>query len=66
MDLLDRLITDIISTTEHLMQADPIDLAAFAPGATSIEKARMSKGVDGRNRHKAERPMRKGVHRTVC
>ena len=66
LDLLDRLITDIIAITEQLMDADPLDLAAFQPGATTIEKQYQSKGVDHANRHKAERPMSKGVHRTVC
>ena len=66
LDLLDRLITDIIAITEQLMDADPLDLAAFQPGATTIEKQHQSKGVDHANKHKAERPMSKGVHRTVC
>ena len=66
LDLLDRLITDIIAITEQLMDADPLDLAAFQPGATTIEKQHQSKGVDHANKHKAERPMRKGIHRTVC
>ena len=66
LDLLDRLITDIIAITEQLMNADPLDLAAFQPGATTIEKQHQSKGVDHANKHKAERPMSKGVHRTVC
>ena len=66
MDLLDRLITDIVATTEQMMNSDPMDLAAFQPGSTSIEKQIMSKGVDHQNKHKAQRPMSKGVHRTVC
>lgn len=66
LDLLDRLITDIIAVTETLMKSDPMDLAAFQPGATTIEKAHQSKGVDNQNKHKAQRPMHKGVHRTVC
>lgn len=66
LDLLDRLITDIITVTEQLMESDPMDLSAFQPGATSIEKQHQSKGVDHANKHKAQRPMSKGVHRTVC
>lgn len=66
LDLLDRLITDIIAITEQLMNADPMDLAAFQPGATSIEKQHQSKGVDHQHKHLANRPMSKGVHRTVC
>lgn len=66
MDLLDRLISDIIGVTETLMKSDPVDLAAFQTGATNIEKSQQSQGVDHKNRHKASRPMSKGVHRTVC
>lgn len=66
LDLLDRLITDIVATTEQLMNADPIDLSAFQPGSNAIEKQHQSKGVDHKNKHKAERPMSKGVHRAVC
>ena len=66
LDLLDRLITDIIAVTEQLMRSDPLDLSAFQPGATTIEKQHQSKGVDHANKDKAQRPMSKGVHRTVC
>ena len=71
LDLLDRLITDIISVTEELMSSDPVDLAAFAPKATHIEKSHMSMGTEGiassgRHKQKANKPMRNGVHRTVC
>ena len=66
LDLLDRLVTDIIAITEQLMQSDPLDLSAFQPGATTIEKQHQSKGVDHANKHKAQRPMSKGVHRSVC
>ena len=66
MDLLDRLITDIISITEQLMNSDPMDLAAFQPGATSIEKHYQSRGVDHQSKHKAKKPMKEGVHRSVC
>lgn len=66
LDLLDRLITDIISVTEQLMKSDPMDLSAFQPGSTSIEKQHQSKGLDHAHKHKAQRPMSKGVHRTVC
>ena len=66
LDLLDRLITDIVAVTEQLMRSDPLDLSAFQPCATTIEKQHQSKGVDHQNKHKAKRPMSKGVHRTVC
>ena len=66
MDLLDRLISDIIGTTEQVMSSDPMDLSAFQPGAVGVEKQMQSKGHDHQNKHKAQRPMNKGVHRTVC
>ena len=66
MDLLDRLIADILTITQQLMNTDELDLAAFQPGTSTIEKEHMSKGVDKQNIHKAERPMREGVHRSVC
>ncbi|KAL8686576.1 MAG: hypothetical protein Q9224_005407 [Gallowayella concinna] len=66
LDLLDRLITDIISVTEQLMNTDAVDLAAFQPGATGVEKLHQSRGVDHRTKHLARRPMSEGVHRTVC
>lgn len=66
LDLLDRLITDIISVTENLMNSDPVDMAAFQTGARGVEKAHQSMGVDEKNKHKAKRPMAHGVHRTVC
>ncbi|KAL9595548.1 MAG: hypothetical protein Q9219_006378 [cf. Caloplaca sp. 3 TL-2023] len=66
LDLLDRLITDIIAVTEQLMRLGPVDLAAFQPGATGVEKLSSSKGVESGERYLAERPMSEGVHRTVC
>jgi glutamate decarboxylase len=66
LDLLDRLISDIVAVTQTLMESDPVDLAAFQPAATSIEKQHSSLGVDAKNRHHATRPMSEGVHRTVC
>ena len=66
MDLLDRLLTDINSTTEQLMNSDAIDLGPYQPGAMGVEKQHQSRGNDHLNKHKAERPMHKGVHRTVC
>ncbi|KAL8798308.1 MAG: hypothetical protein Q9182_006781 [Xanthomendoza sp. 2 TL-2023] len=66
LDLLDHLITDIIAVTEQLMTTDAVDLAALQPGATSVEKAHQSRGVDGQHKHLARRPMGEGVHRSVC
>ncbi|MDI1489893.1 MAG: glutamate decarboxylase gad1 [Ramalina farinacea] len=71
LDLLDMLITDIISVTEALMGSDPIDLTMFQPGPSvggekRVEKQLQSKGVGHDEKHKAKRGMEKGVHRTVC
>ena len=68
LDLLDRLISDIVSVTEGLMNADAFDLSALQGAASSIEKKEMSVGKDAAHRHKhgSRRPMEKGVHRTVC
>ena len=69
LDLLDRLITDIIEVTEHLMQADELDLGRFQPGSSAvgkIEKEASSSGLGAKEKHKARRPMTHGVHRTVC
>ena len=71
LDLLDMLITDIISVTEALMGSDPIDLTMFQPGPSvggkkRVEKQLQSKGLGHDEKHKAKRGMEKGVHRTVC
>ncbi|KAI4134799.1 MAG: hypothetical protein LQ347_001229 [Umbilicaria vellea] len=66
LDLLDRLISDIFAVTQTLMDTDAVDLSAFQPGASSIEKEHQSTGRDSRNKHKANRPMSHGVHRSVC
>ena len=66
LDLLDRLIADIFSVTQTLMNTDAVDLQAFQPGASSVEKQHGTVGHDHKNKHKAKRPMEKGVHRTVC
>ena len=71
LDLLDRLISDVISVTEGLMNSDPVDMTAFEHKATHIEKSHMSLGTDGlassgHHKQKANRPMQDGVHRTVC
>ena len=66
LDLLDRLISDIVAVTETLMDSDAVDLAALQPGATTIEKLAMSAGLDAKNKDQAQRPMSDGVHRGVC
>ena len=65
-DLLDRLIADLCTVTETLMDSDEIDLSAWQPFANSTEKQHSSAGHDHKNKHKAKRPMHHGIHRTVC
>jgi glutamate decarboxylase len=65
--MIDRLVTDICSVTETLMKTDAVDLAAFQPGANpSLEKQHGSKGLRREHKHKAQRPTKDGVYRTVC
>ena len=66
LDLLDRLISDLVEVTQTLMNSDVVDLQAYQPGVASIEKDHGSKGVEHKDSHKAKRPMHDGVHRTVC
>ena len=66
LDLLDRLVTDIMAVTETLANSDAVDLEAYQPGSTTVEKQHGSQGHDKKNAHKAKHPMGKGVHRTVC
>ncbi|KAL9101845.1 MAG: hypothetical protein Q9163_002948 [Psora crenata] len=69
LDLLDRLITDIISVTEQLMDTAPIDLTPFQPGTVAVghvEKHAQSQGANQHTKHHAQTPMSKGGHRTVC
>ena len=67
LDLLDRLISDVVAVTQMLMESDPVDIAFFQPGATSIEKQHQSIGADAKHQAKdMERPMSEGVHRAVC
>jgi glutamate decarboxylase len=67
MDLLNRLIADIIQVTETLIHCDQEDLATYqAEPSNSVEKKHGSKGVTHQNRDQAQRPMRDGVHRSVC
>ena len=66
MDLLDRLICDICTVTEALMNSDAVDLAAWQPASASIEKQYSSRGVESKDRHLANRQMDDGVHRSVC
>jgi glutamate decarboxylase len=67
LDMIDRLVADICAVTEMLMNTDAVDLAAFQPSAApSIEKQHANKGLRREHKHKAQRPMSEGVHRSVC
>lgn len=66
LNLLDRLISDIIGVTQTIIAADPVDMKLYATSSTSIEKKCQSKGLSNEDRDKAENPMTNGVHRTVC
>lgn len=64
--MIDRLVNDIVEVTETLMGADAMDLQAFQPGSSSVEKEHATAGLQAKNKHKARQPMHKGVHRSVC
>jgi glutamate decarboxylase len=68
MDLLSRLITDILDTTENIIKMDEIDLSAWNPFSQSVEKEHASAGITATEKHggKADEPMQQGVHRSVC
>ncbi len=84
LDMIDRLVSDIIGVMEQLQVAQPHpspvkvqiltysqrtdanDLAAWQPSSASHEKTYASLGHRAHNRHKANRPMHEGVHRSVC
>ena len=68
MDLLDRLISDIFSVTENVMNSDEIDLKVWQPfqNKNSAEGTQGSLGAKSHETHKHKRPMSHGVHRTVC
>jgi glutamate decarboxylase len=65
LDLLDRLISDIIAVTETVISSEKADLQVWQPDA-SIEKQHGSIGLPHHQKHKAKRPMHEGVHRSVC
>ena len=67
LDLLNRLISDIFAITQILMGTDAVDLQAYQPGSSSVEKHHASVGYDHHEGKKhAKHPMTKGIHRTVC
>ncbi|KAL6705500.1 glutamate decarboxylase gad1 [Coniothyrium glycines] len=67
LDMIDRLVTDIIAVTETLIKTDAADLAGFQPSAApSVEKIHASLGHKKEHKHKAKNPTEKGVYRAVC
>jgi len=66
LDMIDRLVTDIISVTETVLKSNESDLAAYQPVSSSVEKEHSSHGLQAKHKHKARRPMHDGVHRSVC
>jgi len=67
LDMIDRLVRDIIAVTEMLMKTDATDLAAFEPSAApSAEKSHASAGLKKEHKHKAKHPTHNGVYRAVC
>lgn len=67
LDLLDKLITDIVAVMEQLMSMkEGSDLVTWQHSNTSVEKEHGSQGLTHRQKHKAKRPMHHGVHRAVC
>jgi len=64
VDLIDRLIGDILQTTEILMKADEVDLSALAaPSNPRIEKRVQSMGLDRRPAHDMNS---KGILHATC
>ena len=55
IDLLDRLVCDIVAVTESLMSAETkIDLACWDPFSMSVEKRHASMGVGAKQREAGE------------
>ncbi|KXJ94177.1 pyridoxal phosphate-dependent transferase [Microdochium bolleyi] len=69
-DLLDRLISDLVTVTQTLMEHDAVDLdilqGAKGPGLTSpLKDHDKRKGPHHGTRHKGPR-LADGIHRAVC
>ncbi|OJJ50140.1 hypothetical protein ASPZODRAFT_128759 [Penicilliopsis zonata CBS 506.65] len=64
LDLIDRLIADICSVTQALIDNEVPDLSAWQPFSHSVEKEHQSLGQ--KDPRKAKRPMSEGIHRGVC
>jgi len=64
VDLMDRLIGDILQVTETLMKADAVDLESLAaPSNPRIEKRIQSMGLDKRPAHDMNSL---GIMKTTC
>lgn len=68
LDLLDRLVSDILAVTESMTSIDTVDLATWQPFHPSVEKKHGSAGIGAKEREsgESEAPMEQGVHRSVC
>ncbi|KAI0395571.1 glutamate decarboxylase [Xylariaceae sp. FL0594] len=67
LDLLDRLISDLISVTETLMQSGETDLSALQhKDAGSAGSQGDSKDSKKKSHHDMEKRLGKGIHRSVC
>lgn len=66
LDMIDRLVSDIVSVTETVLKSTQSDLVAYQPVSNSVEKEHSSHGLQAKHQHKARHPMHKGVHRSVC
>lgn len=64
LDLIDRLISDICSVTQALIDNEVPDLSAWQPFSHSVEKEHMSLGQ--KDKKNARHPMDRGVYRSVC
>jgi glutamate decarboxylase len=67
LDLLDRLIADLVSVTENLINNDQTDLSALHhDSAGSATTQRDSKDSKQASEKGTPRRMEDGIHRTVC
>lgn len=68
-DLLERLIADIVSVTEKLVDSDPVDLSTLQIQRHGVDRRTRSR-VHGQQHHHVPatwmKKMGEGVHKTVC
>ncbi|KAI1851173.1 hypothetical protein JX265_013291 [Neoarthrinium moseri] len=68
-DILDKLISDLVSVTETLIDNDEIDLSILKkqkPAGSSTAKASSAKDQVTNALKQKEKRMEDGIHRTVC